>query len=264
MASGDGLYLSVSEGERDEGEAMIARYVEAFAAQFAGSCIPPSERGRIVEETEDHLAYDRERRMFEGLDPVEASRLALTKYGDPATVAASILNGRYNDHILHPWAKRLGYSRLMAILVYGASQLFASIYITETWRATTDVGYRMPISPSDLRTWLPSPLPLPQAPHELFELYGLPFLWPFFAGLVFGWFAPVRPSGSTLCVMVPLSLYAFVQATLMLPSTTGLLNALLCLFVGLPLACIGSVAAASLRRSWQIGRESAAAKSSHA
>ncbi|CAN5672862.1 hypothetical protein BH11ARM2_BH11ARM2_01110 [soil metagenome] len=242
------------KGESETGEGLIAAYGEVLASHLAGR-VSASERGEIRSEAEFHLELGQRRWITEGMDPLEAARKAIRNYGDPCEVVAHHIEGRQDEGIGSRWLRTIGYSRLLAILIYGTGQLGATIYQSELWAASVSGRYGMPMAPAQLRALLPLPLPLPQTLSEVFALYGLPFLWPLLAGLIFGACAPVRPVSATLMILVPLTLQAFVQASLMLPATSGQLNALLLLFVGIPLACVGSLIGTSARRSWEIRRE---------
>lgn len=226
-------------------------YLDHHMAPLVG-LIPYQERMRIRRELHDFLENDINLYILQGLDPQEAVEAVLGEYGDSRVAS---------DDILHDWfygkaggriTQRIGFPEVCALVIFGIADCIVGGLVQLHIIAVNSLSNPLPLtfglSPAQLRSFIPAPMPLPQR-SETFGLFIAALIaLPIVAGILTGWVAPIRTVRAVYHTMAFLILCSFVSGVLMLPACYGLVTAMCQIVYWLPAGCLCSWIGSLARR----------------
>ncbi len=217
-------------------EAILSDYLDRLTAPMVG-VIPWDRRERFRYETLSHLEALVDDQIEEGVDPTLAAYEAIHSYGKPARIANDIINTCYEKAARGPIEKRFGRGNSCA---FSAFVLLQGLYVTllqlRVFLPQMNY-YQLPLTPAQVRTYWPEPLPYPDGSPSFFLLVALPLVIPFVGGWITGFNVPVRAGAAVYHALLPLILGSFAIGALLLPMTEGILFALFQLVFWLPVGC---------------------------
>lgn len=240
------------EAVDDAGEAqeIIEDYLDHQIALLVG-LVGYEERRRLRRELAYFIENDVNDCILEGHSEREAVLMTVKRYGD----------SRASDEILSNWqdrrangkiVRRLGLAQVVALIAFGfahsAVGLLEQIHIDAVNMQSNPMPVTFGLSPAQIRSFIPHPLPLPERSGTFGLLLASLLLLPIAAGVVTGWFAPVRAVKAIYHAQTLFLICSFVEGILMLPACYGLLTACCETFYWLPVGCLCGYLAGLVRR----------------
>lgn len=221
---------------------MVEDYLDHQMAPLIG-LIPLEERRRIRRDLADYLANDVNELAEEGRSRLDCVRSVIAEYGDTRAAADEIL-----DHWLHQkdgngrLSRRFGVPKIYAAIYFGVATsvvgILAQIHISAVNSQSNPLPVGFGLSPAQLRTFIPSSLPLPESSPTFGTLIAALFALPITAGVLTGWTAIVHPARACYHVMLIMIMFSFASGVLMLPACYGLMIAVLQMLYWLPVGCL--------------------------
>ncbi len=226
---------------------VIEDYLERLIAPLVGT-VPFTERLRLKSETAYHLQLQQEDFERLGIPALEAARKAIEEYGPASKIAEAFLMHWFERQAKHPIAQRFGLANTLAFSCFFVAQLTMVLILTLRTFLPTTALVRSSLTPAQMRSVWPEPLPFPDFTWSFFLVVLLPLLMPFAAGWIVGRYVPVRPMGAVYQGLLPITIYSLVIGALLQPMTEGLVYALFQIAFWLPVGCLTAHVSSNLAR----------------
>ncbi len=222
-------------------DAMIENYLDHLCGPLIG-LVPHLDRVRFRDEAKFNIEGRMDMYLRDGMPPLDAAREAIEKYGDSKELSDRFL-AEWMQHQQTGLFRQLGKSNAYAGMFFSQATFLALLILI--WRIYVPSTAKYKINIDEVRTYLPPPIPIPDAGSQTWVFFGVLIFAPIVAGWLTGQFAIVHAAQAVFRAQVLLTLGTFFLGSAMLPQTDGIFVALVQLLWWLPAGCLTAHLAAA-------------------
>lgn len=200
---------------------LLEDFLDHLCAPLVG-IVPYRDRDRLRAEAAFNIESRYQTYLLDNLEPTEAMKKAIAKYGSSEVVCEQFLSEWYR-YVPHGWlARTIGLPNSYAAFFFGQAYLWATVLVQIRVFSPNPEPYTFGLTLAQLRRIVPDPLPLP----ERSPLFGLLWLYvlvaPILAGAFTGRYVLVGATKAALSAQLIFTALAFLVGAMMLPAKEGM------------------------------------------